>query len=170
MSNFKERISKFNHIIGNTPATNVDAFWEQAKLQAALVLEEAQEQYDAVMERDLVELVDGACDVQYLQTYLDEMIETIGVPLKVAMDMVVVNNDQKYTKHESMAHISRMIHSDAGIPCYVEKVEFEGDTYYTVKRSSDGKVMKLKDHVSPNIRATIPDGVFAKYNQVVNVE
>lgn len=168
--NFKERISKFNHIIGNSPSTDVDAFWEQVELQASLVLEEAIEQYEAAKNRDLVELVDGDCDVHYLQTYVDELIENINIPLKVAMDMVVVNNDQKYTKHESMAHISKMIHCDNGVECYVEKVEFEGDVYFTVKRSSDGKVMKLKDHVSPNIRATIPDAVFNKYNQCKETE
>lgn len=157
MSNSK--VVKFNTIIGNSPASleEKEKFWKQATLQAKLILEEAKEQYDACLQRDLVEVVDGACDVRYLQDYMNTLLDNVGVDLEHAFDMVCYNNDQKYTRNYNLALESATSHTiEGGVPSEVEEVEYEGDLYYVVKRKSDGKVMKLLGHQPPDIAAAIP--------------
>lgn len=161
----RERIIKFNEIAGNAPAVHdKEAFWEQTQKQAKLILEEAQEQYDAALERDLVEMVDGACDVDYLQTYMDIILQDVGVNLGCSKDTVAMNNDQKYTLNEDFATQSAAALREQGVECYVHSTEWRGETYYLVKRDSDNKVLKLINHVPPNIRATIPDHIFKEFN------
>lgn len=154
----RERVIKFNEIAGNAPIglEDKDQFWEQVISQSKLILEEAQEQYDAALAHDLTEMVDGACDVDYLQTYMDILVQESGVNLGCAKDMVAMNNDQKYTLSEDLAVQSAEAQKAKGVECYVHKTEWRGDTYYLVKRTEDNKVLKLLKHVAPNIRATIP--------------
>lgn len=160
----KESVKRFNHIKG-TPPVPIDgdreAFWESVQNQAALVLEEAKEQYSAAMNRDIVELVDGAADVAYTQAYMDVMLEEIGVNLNKAKYLVCDNNDQKFTVDEVFAKRSAAkILTEDIIPCYVDETWYDGLFYYVVKRKQDGKVMKLIGHQSPNIADAIPEETF----------
>ena len=157
----KERVVKFNTIVGNPPVglDDKEKFWEQVQAQAKLTLEEAQEQYDWAMKKNLVEVVDGYCDVDYLQTYMSVLLQEVGVNLGCSVDTVCLNNDQKYSLSKDLALQSQAeLYTDKGVDTYISEVEYEGDTYYTVRRSSDNKVMKLLKHVPPNIPATIPSG------------
>jgi len=159
----KSSIIKFNCIKGDSPVGidgDRERFWQQIEHQAKLVLEEAQEQYDAAVARDIVEVVDGACDVDYLQTYLDVLLEAVGVDLPQARELVADNNNQKYTTNEHLALRSAKKHSDNGVPAYAEEVAYEGEYYFVVKRKEDGKVLKLIGHQSPKIADAIPEKTF----------
>lgn len=159
----KESVKRFNHIKG-TPPVSIDgdreAFWESVQNQAALVLEEAKEQYSAAMNRDIVELVDGAADVAYTQTYMDVMLEEVGIDLPLAKSLVCDNNDQKITTDEEFAKKSAIKHLENAIPCRVEESWYNLMFYYVVKRLQDGKVLKLIGHQSPNIADAIPEETF----------
>ncbi len=152
------RVEKFNCIVGNSPVglEDKDLFWEQATLQAKLVLEEAQEQYDACLVRDLTEVVDGACDVRYLQDFMNTLLQACGVQLEDAFESVCGNNEGKYTTDYEVAILSASSLCQEGVLCHVAKTEFFGEVFYTVKRDADGKVLKLIGHTPPNIKATIP--------------
>jgi phosphoribosyl-ATP pyrophosphohydrolase len=160
------RITMFNHIIGNPPEGVDDKalFWAQVKLQAKLVLEEAQEMYDAAQNQDLVEVIDGQADVWYLNEYMQDLLEGAGVDVIGAHDSVCWNNDQKYTRDRALAFESGIKHSFDGVKSYLEEVYCLGEVYYVVKRDSDNKVLKLKGHQPPNIRKSIPDNTFEKLN------
>lgn len=159
----KESVKRFNHIKG-TPPVSIDgdreAFWESVQNQAALVLEEAKEQYSAAMNRDIVELVDGAADVAYTQAYMDVMLEEVGINLPLAKELVCDNNDQKITTDEEFAKKSAIKHLENAIPCRVEESWYDRMFYYVVKRIQDGKVLKLIGHQSPNIADAIPEETF----------
>ena len=160
----KESVKRFNFIKG-TPPISIDGdkedFWRSIQKQAALVLEEAKEQYEAAMNRDIVGVVDGAADVAYTQAYMDVMLEEVGVNLNKAKYLVCENNDQKFTVDEVFAKRSAAkILTEDNIPCYVDDAWYEGLYYYVVKRKQDGKVMKLIGHQSPDIKEAIPEETF----------
>ena len=156
-----ERIKRFNYIANNIPAEphEKDKFWEQAILQSSLILEEAREAHEAALKRDIVEYVDGVVDTWYLHNYAEHMLEQFGVLLYQAKDQVCLNNDSKYTRSKDLAEQSKNHHNKSGNPCYVQDVEYQGETYYIVKRMSDGKVQKLLGHQKPNIASSIPEEV-----------
>lgn len=159
----KESVKRFNHIKG-TPPVSVDGdgetFWKSVQNQAALVLEEAKEQYEAAMNRDIVELVDGAADVAYTQAYMDVMLEEVGIDLFLAKELVCDNNDQKITTDEEFAKKSAIKLLENAEMVYVDETWYDRMFYYVVKRKLDGKVMKLIGHQSPNIADAIPEETF----------
>lgn len=153
------RITKFNHIVDNAPVGMYDeeAFWKQMTLQAKLVLEEAQEMMDACEARDLIEVVDAQSDVWYLNEYAQDLLEFIGVDMVGAHAMVCHNNDQKYTRNAEFAYDSAEAQKkENGVKCVISEVQYEDETYYVVKRASDGKVMKLIGHEAPDLAKVIP--------------
>jgi len=161
----KESVKRFNFTIGNPPISidgDKEDFWRSIQQQAALVLEEAKEQYEAAMNRDIVEVVDGAADVAYTQAYMDVMLEEIGVDLNKAKDLVCENNDQKITLDEVFARRSatKQLLDNPDDQFYVDETWYNGLSYFVVKRKSDGKVMKLIGHQSPDIKEAIPEETF----------
>lgn len=156
------RITKFNYIVGNEPVGLEDRedFWKQIKLQAKLVLEEAQEMFDAANNEDLVEVIDGQADVWYLNEYVEDLLAEAGVHVKVAHGMVCDNNSSKYTTDLDFALESSIAQASNGVLCSVYQTMYYGEVYYVVKRDSDGKVVKLIGHQSPDIRSCIPNETF----------
>lgn len=149
-----EVVDKFNRVTGNPPVGidgDVEAFWRQIKSQAEFVLEEAKELLEAIEERDIVECLDGHLDVRYLNEYVETLLEEAGVNTRDGFYRVAANNSSKYTKSYIKARDSQDMYKEQGIDCYILEVEDEGDFYYTVKRSKDGKVMKLRDHTPPDL-------------------
>ena len=155
----KSRVLKFNTLKRSDPVGLEDRekFWSQLEFQANLVVEEAKEFLEAVESRDLENAVKEACDVDYVYTYAEVLLEHAGVNMGVAKDMVAMNNDQKYTLSEELAEQSAYALEEDGVETYIDEVEWEGDTIYMVKRWGDGKILKLLEHVEPNVSATIPD-------------
>lgn len=152
MSNY--RVTRFNHITGNKPVgfDSLEDFWEQLELQANLVLEEAKEFYAAVIERDIIEALDGSTDVWYLNEYADDLFKSVGIDVKQAKNLVSGNNDQKFTENFLFAVDSAQTQTfEKQTPSYVSETQYEGTTYYTVLRQSDNKVMKLINHQAPNL-------------------
>lgn len=163
MSN--NQVTRFNHIVGNAPAEDMDEWWKQVTLQARLVLEEAQEQYDAAIERDIVEVVDGAMDVTYVQAYMDDLLKHKGVDTRGAFQAVCDNNNSKFTQSLSYAEnsLEGMMELD-GVIRYIESVNYDGEEYHIVKRKNDGKVLKLLGHIPPQLSDYIPEELLNNVN------
>lgn len=159
----KESVKRFNHIKG-TPPVSIDgdreAFWKSVQHQAALVLEESKEQYEAAMNRDIINTVDGAADVAYTQAYMDVMLEEVGIDLSLAKSLVCDNNDQKITTDQEFAKRSAIKLLENAEMVYVDETWYDRMFYYVVKRKLDGKVLKLIGHQSPNIADAIPEETF----------
>lgn len=153
------RVDLFNNLIGNSPVAPSDkeAWWGQLELQAQLVLEEAEEMYKACKDRDIVEVLDGACDVKYTQSYMETLLKASGIEFNEAFDEVCKNNSSKFTTNLALAEESKELLLKGGVDVYLEELKYDGTTYYSVKRKTDGKVLKLKGHLRPDISNKIPE-------------
>lgn len=153
----KEAVKRFNVVCGNSPSQgSLYDVWKQLKQQVSLVKEEALETFDASQAEDIQELIDGWADVWYVNTYLGQLLEAFGVDTKGVKDVVCANNAQKYTTSYTYAKESQEALEDKGIECYIETTVYEGETYYTVRRNEDQKVMKLKHHERPDLSVFVP--------------
>lgn len=149
----KKEVLKFNYGINNQPSMG-DHYevWKQLKLQAKLILEEAQELVEATEQEDMVETLDAYCDVQYLNTWLEHQLYAFGCNTDKAFGEVCQNNSSKITTSYTYAQTSKeYLEKFQGGEYYIDSTVYEGETLYCVKRSEDGKVMKLKSHSRPNL-------------------
>lgn len=153
----KKSVQVFNIVCGNAPSQgDLWEVWKQLKQQASLVKEEALETFDASQAEDFQELIDGWADVWYVNTYLGQLLEAFGVDTKGVKDVVCANNAQKYTTSYTYAKESQEALEEKGTECYIETTVYEGETYYTVRRNEDNKVMKLKYHERPDLSVFVP--------------
>lgn len=156
MSN--KRVTRFNVICGNTPSMGTSLeYINQVKNQISRIYEEAKELYEASLEEDFVEILDGYLDVKYTNEYLDDLLIAGGFDTRKAWEEVCNNNDSKFTNSYSYALDSLEHLEEKGVDCWIEETVYEGEIYYTVRRKEDGKVMKLKHHQSPDISKYVPD-------------
>lgn len=163
-----ERVKKFNDIASNSPPKDGDyeKFWDFVRLQSALIVEESLELSNAVLNRDLENLVKEWCDVEYVSKGMRYALDNVGIDTTEAIDKVCKNNELKYTSSLDFAQKSKDYVESQGSPSYVEKSFYKGVEYFTVRRSKDGKIMKLIDYESPDIRSTIPDNTFNNLNGI----
>jgi len=156
-----ERVTKFNHIVGKTPLGQItndrDVIWQQIEQQAALVLEEAKEQYDAAVTRNMTEVLDGHLDTRFTNEYIENLLKAVGVDVAGGWHSVLSNNESKFTTSFEYAEASSLEYLKQKIDVYIDATDYEGTRYYVVKRFGDNKVMKLKDHVKPNLGKFVPD-------------
>ena len=154
------KITKFNYITGKPPLgaieDNKELVWKQLKEQAERVLEEAKELVKACEEQDIKEVLDGFVDVWYTNEYVEDLLVACGVDTKTAKHEICNNNDQKYTTSFALAEDTRLGYLDIATPTVISEVDYGGETYFTVMRVEDNKVMKLKGHVPPNLDKCIP--------------
>lgn len=149
----KKEVVKFNYGIANSPAMGDHyTVWKQLKLQAKLIIEEAQELVQACEEENMVEALDAYCDLEYLNTWLEHLLYSHGCETKKAFSEVCFNNSSKITTSYTYAQSSKeQLEFHGGGSYYIDSTVFEGETLYCVKRTEDGKVMKLKSHERPNL-------------------
>ncbi|MNQ04601.1 Phosphoribosyl-ATP pyrophosphohydrolase [compost metagenome] len=150
----KKEVQRFNYGINNSPSMG-DHYevWKQLRLQAKLILEEAQELVDATTNEDMIETLDAYCDIQYLNTWLEHLLYAFGCNTDKAFAEVCFNNSSKITTSYTYAQTSKehLEHLYEG-QYYIDETVYEGETLYCVKRAEDGKVMKLKSHCKPNLQ------------------
>lgn len=153
-----KRVTRFNHIVGNQPNMGTDKeYWDQIKLQAKLVLEEATEMYNAAMNEDMVEVADGWADVKYLNEYMEDILKAGDVRTDKVFDAVCTNNESKFSNSYNYVLDSVEVLKQNGTDAYVEESLYEGEIYYTARRSEDGKVLKLKHHERVDLSQFIPE-------------
>lgn len=120
------------------------AYWQTLGEQAARLLEEAKELVDAVKARDRKETVDALADIQYV---LDGGVFLSQHNHAGAMKAVCENNDLKYSLSRSQAEQwAGEIEKATGETVHVKAGVFDHQTYYSVQRDSDNKIMKPVGH------------------------
>jgi len=152
----KTYVDFFNDVAGNHPAgvDDPELFWEQVGNQASLLGEETTEVIDAAQNRDIVELVDGIADVEYVLTWLKTLVAAAGVDISKAKEIVCHNNDSKITTSFELAVESMGIYPEGVVELFA--TEIGGINYYTIRRTIDGKIMKLMGHNRPDFTEAIP--------------
>lgn len=159
------RVLRFNHIVGNAPVggASKEAFITQLDRQQNFIQEEVNELSDGIWNSNIVEILDAACNIWYLNQYVFDMLEAIGVDVVRAREIVCENNDQKFTTSPEYASASCQSYGIG--QCYVDQTVYDGIKYYTVRCNSDGKVQKLLDHEKPDFTECIPDHVLEYFKE-----
>ena len=110
----------------------------RCKLRVALIAEELKELEVAILEKDIVEVADALCDIQYVLS--GAILEFgLGDKFKALFDEVQRSNMSKACKTEEEARltVAHYLKKD-GTECYYEKK----DDKWLVYRKSDNKTIK----------------------------
>lgn len=161
----KEAVRKFNTIAGKLSPDLVDnpaEMWEALLGAAERVYEEAKEMLEAAKSGDIKEYLDGLVDVKYTEAHAQLLLEMLGVDVIGAGEEVCKNNNLKFFTSLNEAKATAGHYNMQGQECYVEGVNYEGESLLVVKRVEDNKVMKPIGHPSPMIEEYIPKEVLDK--------
>ena len=113
------------------------------------VLEELEEYRQACENGDIVEVLDGICDLAYVAVGNSTMLHGLKDKIWPAYQEVQASNMSKTcaTEEEALATIAKRS-KELSVACHFEKV---GDRF-VVYRSSDRKVMKSINYFRPDLR------------------
>ena len=141
-----ERVAHWNTIADKTPAEiGTDAYWAGLENQVKRIQEELDETLKAIHERNLVEVLDGGCDLDVTVAGLNFLH---GLPYEEAIDRVLSNNDVKVTQDFAVAFDAQQHYEGLKHPieCTISQVDEGGNRYFSVHRLKDDKIMKFLNH------------------------
>lgn len=148
-----DRVKEFNIKAGKklSPIGSVE-YWTAIENQYQRIIEELQETYRAIKERDLVKMLDGGCDLDVTVSGYNYLT---GASYKDAIKAVLDNNDLKTTTDKDLIAktLEELYNNDE---YHVHNEEQEGVVYYTILRNSDNKIMKLLDHPEVGLTGLVP--------------
>jgi len=125
----------FKHPILPNPSIPDEA---RCKLRVALIAEELKELEVAILEKDIVEVADALCDIQYVLS--GAILEFgLGEKFKALFEEVQRSNMSKAceTEEEAIATVEHYLKKD-GTECYYKEAEGR----WLVYRKSDNKTIK----------------------------
>lgn len=164
MSELKSEVKKFNEIAGNVPLGSEESssyieVTDQMRMQAGLILEEAKELHESCLHSLSVEEILKECiDVWVVNTFMETLLEACGIDVDGAKKAVNKNNLAKYTKDPLKANEVQVEYSNMGVPCYVESMMLDNsEIIYMVRRATDRKILKAKDHPKVDLSEFIPE-------------
>jgi len=134
----------FKHPILESPAIPSE---NRCKLRVALIAEELKELEVAILEKDIVEIADALCDIQYVLS--GAILEFgLGEKFKSLFEEVQRSNMSKacQSEEEAMATIEHYMKKD-GTECFYHK---EGELYL-IYRKSDNKTLKSVNYSPANL-------------------
>ncbi|HWK56610.1 MAG TPA: nucleoside triphosphate pyrophosphohydrolase family protein [Parapedobacter sp.] len=110
---------------------------KRCKLRVALLAEELNELEEAIADRDLIEIADALCDLQYV---LSGAVLEFGLADKFGQlfDEVQRSNMSKACKTVQEAEETVAHYQNKGVSCFYE----EADGHYLVYRTEDRKTLK----------------------------
>jgi predicted HAD superfamily Cof-like phosphohydrolase len=138
----------FKHPILPAPAIPSE---DRCKLRVALIAEELKELEVAILEKDIVEVADALCDIQYVLA--GAILEFgLGEKFKTLFEEVQRSNMSKAcrTEEEAVQTVEHYKKKD-GTECYYLK---EGDKYL-VYRKADNKTIKSINYSPANLSGII---------------
>lgn len=136
-------VGEFNDIAGNL--TNVNL--ESIDAQLSFIFEELTETIDGLEQGNMVELLDGACDLFVTVGGLMQKLEAMGFNVAHALGRVNANNLSKFPKAGST------------IPTIDPTWDMTMNEKYQriVLKDANGKVRKPADFVSVDLSDLVPD-------------
>lgn len=149
-----KEVEKFNKITGKGPSDDLNILIKQIKDQSTILLEEVLETKEAP---DWTERLDGVCDIWFVASELVTELESVGINVKKAFKAVCENNTLKYTTSRELAEKWYNWNKGVqGIDCNLHESEYEGATYYCVRRNEDNKVLKHENFEKVDLTKFIP--------------
>lgn len=125
----------------------------RCKLRVALIAEELKELEVAILERDIVEVADALCDIQYVLS--GAILEFgLGEKFKALFEEVQRSNMSKACKSEEEARATvEHYQKKDGTECYYHK---EGEMWL-IYRKSDNKTLKSVNYSPANLAKILND-------------
>ena len=155
-------VTIFNHACSNAPKDTVDGILEQIANQCTYLVEEVLEMKEAALNKDFIKLADGHGDIKFVRDYLDDLVDAIGLKRSGIFKAVCENNMLKTTTSLELAEKWKAEKDEDGVETYIASVDFEGETYYTVRRCDNNKVTKFKDFPEMDLTPFIPKELLNK--------
>lgn len=148
-------IKKFNFAMGNAPADTPAGILDQIKTQCSYLVEEVLEVKEGCRNGDWENVLKEVADVNFVAAYLRTLVEAAGCDYGKAFRKVCDNNMQKFTTSFDLAE--KWLHERKDVDgCHIEETEFDGVSYFCVRRDSDGKLLKFKDFPEVNLKRCLP--------------
>jgi len=128
---------------------------ERCNLRISLIREELSELEDAIEKRDLVQIADALCDLQYVLT--GAVLEFgLGEKFRDLFDEVQRSNLSKACSTESEARATvRHYHEKENIPSYYKKLNGK----YMIYRTEDNKTLKSINYLPANLKSIIENSL-----------
>src|SRR5690606_1855776 len=124
----------FKHPILATPQIPSEA---RCKLRVSLIAEELKELEEAITNKDLVEIADALCDLQYVLS--GAVLEFgLGEKFNALFEEVQRSNMSKACKTVEEAEQTIAHYQEKGVECFYE----EADGHFLVFRKGDRKTLK----------------------------
>ena len=143
----------FNHPVLDTPQIPDE---KRCKLRIALLSEELEELKTGIEQKDIVEIADAFCDLQYV---LSGAILEFGLQGKFPSLFAEVqrSNMSKACETEEQAKATVDHYENQGVPAYY--VHNTTDNLYMVYRVEDDKLLKSIDYSPANLRNILNDNL-----------
>ena len=137
----------FQHPILDTPSIPAAA---RCNLRVALIAEELKELEEAIANKDLVEIADALCDIQYV---LSGAVLEFGLKDKfnTLFEEVQRSNMSKACKNEDEAIATQEHYKAKGVESYYKQV----DGLYLVFREGDHKTLKSVNYSPADLKSII---------------
>lgn len=139
----------FQHPILDTPTIPSEA---RCNLRIALISEELKELEEAIQAKDIVEIADALCDIQYV---LSGAVLEFGLKDKFnsLFEEVQRSNMSKACKDEQEAKATQAHYKTKGVDSYYKEI----DGLYLVFREGDNKTLKSINYSPADIAAIIKE-------------
>lgn len=140
----------FQHPIEPEPVIPAE---ERCRLRVALLAEELKELERAIADRDIVEVADALCDLQYVLS--GAVLEFgLGPKFRALFDEVQRSNMSKSCRTaEEAEDTMRYYEKERGVKSYARKV----DGVYLVYREGDHKTLKSVKYSPADLNAVLND-------------
>ena len=151
-------VSVFNNVCGNAPSENSAQILKQIENQCTFLIEEVLEMKEAAKLNDWVSVLDAHADIRFVRDYLDDLCQSVGLNTSKAFRKVCENNAQKYSTSKELVlqWQSEKAISHPELETYIAETEYEGETYYTLRRKDNGKVVKYENFPRVSLEDCVP--------------
>ncbi|MGV3559120.1 pyrophosphohydrolase domain-containing protein [Larkinella arboricola] len=137
----------FHHPVLDAPQIPSET---RCKLRVALLAEELKELEVAILEKDIVEVADALCDLQYVLA--GAILEFgLGEKFKTLFDEVQRSNLSKACLTVEEAEATVQHYQDKGVECHY----VESDGKYLVYRTADNKTLKNVNYSPASLEAIL---------------
>lgn len=168
MNEVFERVAEWNHKAGNiVQPVGSDEYFVSLFNQAKRIEEELTELYQAISKRDIKGIVDAGLDLDVVVAGVNYLS---GCNYTDAIDAILNNNDLKIFTTEEEAEETAAYYISKGEDVYVNPFSTECETYYTVRRTSDNKILKYENFPQVDLTPFVPVPEIAYYTLAKNSE
>ena len=148
------KVAKWNDRCGNRPLpAGTPQYYEALQNQLARIVEEANEAQTAIQDGNILEVIDAGLDLDVVVAGFNYLA---GGDYNAGIDLVLGNNDLKYTKSKRKAQNWLTYNIDNGTDSYLSEAVVGSQTFYCVRRKGDAKIMKPGNFPKVDLTPVLP--------------